>query len=50
MVAQRGVSGRLLVVEDDLEIADAMVDLLQFEGYEVSHARDGREALNARVA
>src|SRR4051812_18315311 len=45
MPKQQSASGRLLVVEDDQEIADAMVDLLQFEGYEVRHARDGLEAL-----
>jgi CheY-like chemotaxis protein len=37
--------GPVLVVEDDLDIAEAILDVLMDEGYEVSHATNGREAL-----
>ncbi|MBX5484570.1 MAG: response regulator [Myxococcaceae bacterium] len=37
---------KLLIVEDDVEIAEAMIELLRFQGHVVEHARDGREALN----
>ena len=39
-------SRRILVVEDDLEIQDALCALLEGEGYEVWTSGDGREALN----
>lgn len=38
---------RVLVVEDDAEINDALADVLREEGFEVHCARDGREALDA---
>ena len=38
---------RLLVVEDDDELRDALVESLQLEGYEVRSARNGAEALAA---
>jgi len=37
--------GRVLVVEDDADIADALTDILADEGYEVLQAYDGLEAL-----
>jgi len=37
--------GPILLVEDDLDIAEAILDVLMDEGYEVSHATNGREAL-----
>ena len=37
--------GPVLLVEDDLDIAEAILDVLMDEGYEVSHATNGREAL-----
>jgi signal transduction histidine kinase/BarA-like signal transduction histidine kinase len=37
---------RILVVEDDLEIQEALTSLLEGEGYEVWTSGDGREALN----
>lgn len=42
----RGCSG-VLIVEDDPAILTTLADLLDDEGYSVSVARDGREALNA---
>ncbi len=38
--------GRVLVVEDDVEITDALRRSLRTEGYEVRTAADGVEALN----
>jgi CheY-like chemotaxis protein len=38
--------GTVLVVEDDLDIAEAILDVLMDEGYEVAHATNGREALD----
>jgi len=35
----------ILVVEDDADIAEAMVAILEGEGYAVVHASDGEEAL-----
>ncbi|MET0340499.1 MAG: response regulator [Polyangiales bacterium] len=35
----------VLVIEDDLDIAEAMLDVLMDDGYEVAHASNGREAL-----
>lgn len=35
----------VLLVEDDLDIAEAMIDVLVDEGYLVAHAANGREAL-----
>jgi CheY-like chemotaxis protein len=35
----------VLLVEDDLDIAEAILDVLMDEGYQVSHATNGREAL-----
>lgn len=38
---------RLLVVDDDLDLRDALADLLVGEGWEVTCAGNGREALDA---
>jgi CheY-like chemotaxis protein len=40
---------KLLVVEDDLELAESLGSVLQDEGHEVRIARDGKEGL-ARIA
>ena len=37
---------QVLIVEDDLDIADAMIDVLVDHGYRVAHASNGREALD----
>ncbi|HET6151016.1 MAG TPA: response regulator [Polyangia bacterium] len=42
---QRGAKGRVLVVEDDELLRDAMGPLLEAEGYDVSFAENGGEAL-----
>ena len=41
---------RILVVEDDPDIADCLVSHLRAEGYEVSHAMNGAEGLAAMRA
>ena len=38
---------KLLVVEDDAEIRQAMCRLLELEGYSVKHVSNGEEALQA---
>ena len=39
------MKARVLVVEDDRDIRDAVVEILQDEGYAVAAASDGQEAL-----
>jgi CheY-like chemotaxis protein len=39
-------AGPVLLVEDDLDIAEAILDVLMDEGYEVAHATNGLEALD----
>ena len=36
---------RVLVVDDDPDILDALSEILEVEGYDVQRARNGREAL-----
>ncbi len=38
-------SPQILLIEDDPDLAEVLVDVLQMEGYVVSHAADGRTAL-----
>jgi CheY-like chemotaxis protein len=38
-------TSRVLLVEDDEIISDVLIDVLIDEGYDVRHARDGRQAL-----
>ena len=38
-------TGHILVVEDDQDIRESVVEVLEDEGYQVSAAADGREAL-----
>jgi two-component system response regulator MprA len=45
MLATDGITGRVLVVEDDAEIADVLRRTLRQEGHEVRSAGDGVEAL-----
>ncbi len=40
-------SGRVLVAEDDKSVRDSLVRALTFEGYDVTTAEDGAEALMA---
>jgi len=42
--------GRILVVDDDQRILDLLVELLGQEGYEVSAAKDGAEALKLALS
>jgi len=42
---QQEVTRRVLVVDDDPDILDALSEILEVEGYEVQRARNGREAL-----
>jgi DNA-binding response OmpR family regulator len=39
-------AARVLVVDDDPEIADTMAEVLDFEGYSVAIARDGGQAMD----
>jgi DNA-binding response OmpR family regulator len=47
MLASEVATGRVLVVEDDAEIADVLRRMLRQEGHEVRSAADGLEALEA---
>src|SRR4030095_9680153 len=38
-------AGQMLIVEDEMHLANAVVDALTDEGYIVVHASDGEEAL-----
>src|SRR5258707_6334666 len=42
--------GRILVVDDDQRILDLLVELLEQEGYEISAAKDGAEALDLALS
>src|SRR5215217_6135 len=42
--------GRVLIVDDDRKILDLLVDLLELDGYEVSTANDGAEALRLALS
>ncbi len=42
--------GRVLIVDDDRKILDLLVDLLELEGYEVSTALDGAEAIEQALS
>jgi len=47
MLESETVTGRVLVVEDDSEIADVLRRTLRAEGHDVRTAADGEEALSA---
>jgi two-component system, OmpR family, response regulator MprA len=47
VTAEETLGGRVLVIEDDTEITDALRRSLRHEGYEVRTAGDGIEALDA---
>jgi two-component system OmpR family response regulator len=40
-------AGRILVVDDEASIVDAVATALRYEGFEVGEARNGKEALSA---
>jgi CheY-like chemotaxis protein len=40
------IAKRVLVVEDHEDMRDALVEILRLEGYQVSWAADGRQALD----
>src|SRR6185295_721456 len=42
--------GRVLIVDDDRKILDLLVDLLELEGYEVSSALDGAQAIEQALS
>jgi CheY-like chemotaxis protein len=44
-MAQAANDKTVLVVEDDLDVRDALVQVLRYEGYAVSAAANGREAI-----
>jgi CheY-like chemotaxis protein len=41
-----GVGARVLIVDDDASIRDALAMCLECEGFEVAQARDGREGVD----
>jgi len=41
---------KILIVEDEKPLSDALVDKLSSEGYEVSHASNGKEGLDKAYA
>jgi two-component system, OmpR family, response regulator len=45
--AERTAGGRILVVDDEASIVDAVANALRYEGFEVEEARTGKEALSA---
>jgi CheY-like chemotaxis protein len=45
-MAVNGRGKRILIVEDDLDVRDALVQVLEFEGYDVTSATNGREAID----
>jgi CheY-like chemotaxis protein len=45
MLNQNNQTRKILVVDDDPVIRDMMADILEFEGYTISVARNGYEAL-----
>jgi len=46
---RNGGSGRILVVDDEASIVDAVATALRYEGFEVDEARTGREALSTAL-
>lgn len=38
---------KILLLEDDAVFAESMIDLLESEGFEITHAKDGEAALDA---
>lgn len=46
-VSSGGAKGTVLIVEDDRESREAIVELLQIEGYKVISTANGQEALDA---
>ncbi len=47
MNSMRGASGRILIADDEASIRDGLVDVLTDEGYDVTGAADGGEAVDA---
>ena len=45
-MAVGGERNRILVVEDDGDVREALVQLLEFEGYRVTSATNGRDAID----
>jgi CheY-like chemotaxis protein len=43
---REGMSWRVLIVEDDQDSADSLAEVFAARGYEVTVARDGRDALD----
>lgn len=48
--SEQSCSGSVLVVEDDADVRDAIRSALEWRGYAVLEARDGREALSILFA
>lgn len=46
MVVSQPTGHCILIVEDDADMRESLGELLQYEGYQVAAAANGREALN----
>lgn len=44
---ERGKMSRLLLLEDDVNLAETLIELLQLEGFDVRWVSDGEQALDA---
>ncbi len=49
-MAESGTTPRILLVEDDPSLALGLCDTLEFEGFEVKHARTGQEGISTARA
>lgn len=48
--AETSTQARILIVDDDPDILDALAEILDAEGFEVDRARNGKEALERMAA
>ena len=46
MKSYKGVGRRILLVEDDPSTLEALASILEFEGYSVATAQDGKNGLD----
>jgi CheY-like chemotaxis protein len=46
MTSDTAKEKKILIVEDDPEIRDALTEILEFEGYQVAIAKNGKEGID----